>query len=132
MKIAVADAATMLNAYRPTFDGGSLRYYTAPVPANVAAGVGAATLVGTLTYASPAYAATATNVLTANAVAQDPQADVTGTIAWAGSFTSGGVLRALHTVGLVGSGADVELNTLDAIQNLPITLSSATITFPLG
>jgi len=131
MKIALADAVSFLNTYKARFDAGYLRFYTGAIPASVAAGI-SGLLVGQLQLAATAFPVTATNVLTANAVAQDPDAARTDTIGYAAGCDSLGNLVSLFTVGLVGSGADVELNTLDAIQNLPITCSLFRITFPLG
>lgn len=131
MKLALADAVTFLNTYRSRFDNGFLRFYTGAIPDSVASGV-SGLLVGQLALASTAFPVTSTNSITANAVAQDPDAVRTATIGYAVGCDSLGNPVALFSVGLVGSGAECELNTLAAIENLPITCSSFVITFPLG
>jgi hypothetical protein len=130
MKIRTSDAATMLNAAKDQYDGGTIRYYTGAIPASVAAGV-SGTLLATMTFSATAFPTTASNTLTASAVTQDASADATGTIGYAACFESDGTsLISLHTVGT--SGAEVTVNTTSCVAGLPVTMTSFTITQPLG
>lgn len=112
-------------------NGGSLRYFAGTRPVNVAAGIGAATLISTNTYGVTAFGSPSAGVVTANAIG-GANAVANGTISFAGSYTSGGVLTWLHDVGLSGSGAECIVDSLSATLGLPVNTLSMTLTQPDG
>lgn len=101
---------------------GTLKLYTAPQPATGAA-VGAATLLGTLTFADPC--GTVTNgTLTFSAIVADTAADADGTATWARVADSTGTHVMDMTVGLVGSGADIIMNNVVVVTGGEISITN--------
>lgn len=69
-----------------------------------------------------------TGVLTFNAVNSDPSANRDGTATWARLTTSAAVFVADFSVGLTGSGADIEVNNTAISTGQQVDLVSGTIT----
>lgn len=112
--------------------GSTIKIYTASQPANPDVAIGAQTLLGTLTFSTPAYGAAADanpgGRATANAITSDASADATGTAAWMRKATSAAVA---HIDGAVGtSGSDLNLNTVSIVAGAEIAISSDTVTMP--
>lgn len=121
--IAVARRNALLDAYGARFNGGTLKVYAGSVPASADAALGAATLLGTLTFGNPAFAAAAAGSMSANAITQDAQADASATATFYRAFESDGTT--VIEQGTVGTtGADLNLNTTTIVANGPIQVSS--------
>ena len=133
-RISNVAAIAACNAIVDLLDGAgsTIKIYTASQPANPDVAIGAQTLLGTLTFATPAYGAAADanpgGRATANAITGDASADATGTAAWFRKATSGGTA---HIDGEVGtSGADMNLNTISIVAGATIDITADTVTMP--
>jgi hypothetical protein len=114
------------------YNGGSLRFYTGSRPASVAAGIGSATLLATLTFGATAFASHTNRVSTANAIT-GANAIANGTIGFAAVFAADGTtLVSLHTVGTSGSGAECIVNSTTCTTGIAVSCSSFTLTQPDG
>jgi hypothetical protein len=110
---------------------GLLRIYTGSVPANVAAAIGAVTLLAELVMNATYAPAASAGVLTLNAITQDSSADNTGTAAWWRQWKSDGTTGGIQgTVTATGGGGDLELNTTSIVAGGPVAVTSWTITAP--
>lgn len=110
-------------------NGGLLKVYEGTRPVSVAASLGSATLLGTLTCGSPFAPATASGVVTANAITQDSSADATGTAQFFRIFKSDGTTAVVD--GDVGtSGSDLNLTTTSVSAGGPISVTSCILTMP--
>ena len=118
----------MMDAITAQAGGGAiLRLYTGTRPATGAA-ITSQVLLGSLTCGTPLAPAAVDGVLTFNAIAEDTSADNTGTCTWARLVTSGGTFVADFSVGVVGSGQDVEINSVEISAGQLIQAASATLT----
>ncbi|ANJ66065.1 hypothetical protein A9404_00530 [Halothiobacillus diazotrophicus] len=106
---------------------GLLQFFTGPRPATGAA-ITSQTLLGTVTFASPAAPAAASGVLTFSPITQDSSADADGTAVWARATDSAGNFVADFSVGGNGSGEDIELNITTIVTGGSISVTSGTIT----
>ena len=86
------------------------------------------TLLGTLTFSSPAAPAASGGILTFSTITQDDAADTDGTATWARAADSDGTFVGDFSVGAIGSGADIELNVITIVESGPISIATATIT----
>jgi hypothetical protein len=120
--IRTARAQLIVDAIDAGSGAGTLKLYTAPKPATGAA-VGAATLLGTLTFADPCGTVT-TGTLTFSAITKDSAADADGTAAWARVADSAGTFVMDMTVGLVGSGADIIMNNVVVVTGGEISITN--------
>ena len=102
---------------------GLLRIYDGTRPAT---GGTATTLLAELALSTTSAPASASGVLTFNAITSDTSANATGTATWFRIATSGGT----HVVdGNVGtSGSDMNFNSVSFVSGATIAVSSATIT----
>jgi hypothetical protein len=120
------------NGRATAYNGGSLRFYTGPRPASVAAGIGSAALLATLALSATAFGASSNRAVTANSIT-GANAAATGTIGFAACFAADGVtLISLHTVGTSGSGAECIVNSTSCTTGIAVSCSSFTITQPDG
>lgn len=132
--ISAQGAIDSCNAIVDALDGAgsTIKIYTASQPADPDVAIGAQTLLGTLTFATPAYGAAVDanpgGRATANAISPDTSADATGTAAWFRKATSGGVARIDGECGT--SGSDMNLNTTAIVTGAEISISSDTVTVP--
>ncbi len=99
-KNAMLDAETALLA------GGSLLLYTGAQPAGPGVAVGAQTLLCTLTFSSPAFAAASAGVAAANAITSGT-AVAAGTVTWFRCLSAAGVAVTDGTVGTAACDAIV-------------------------
>lgn len=106
---------------------GMLQFFTGPRPATGTATT-SQTLLGTVTFASPAAPAAVSGVLTFSAMTQDNSADADGTAVWARATDTEGNFVADFSVGGNASGEDIELNTTTIVTGGPISIASGTIT----
>jgi hypothetical protein len=119
---------TVVNTEGALLDGGSIQVRTGAAPTNVddpAQG----TLLGTLTFTSPAFATGSLGVASAHAIASDTSADASGTALHARLLNSGGTVRADCTCGL-GSG-DINFDNNVIVSGGTIAITSATMTAPV-
>jgi hypothetical protein len=110
-------------------NGGLIRIYTGTRPANPAADIGAATLLGTLTGASPFAPSASGGVLTASAITSDSSADATGTATWFRVWQSNGTTAVIDG-DVATSGSDMNINTTSIVSGGPIEITSFTLTAP--
>ena len=102
---------------------GLLRIYDGTRPAS---GGAATTLLAQLTFNATFAPASASGVLTCNAITQDSSADATGTATWFRATTSGGTFVIDGNVGT--SGSDLNLTTTSIVITQPVSVSSFVIT----
>lgn len=127
---SVAQSGAANSGRATAYNGALMRFYTGTRPASVAAGVGSATLLATLTMGATAFGAPSNRVMTANAVT-GANAVADGTIGFLAVFASNGTtLLSLHTVGT--SGAECIVNSLSCTTGIAVSCSSFTITQPDG
>lgn len=112
--------------------GSTCKIYTTAQATDPDTAIGAQTLLGTLTFSTPAFGAAADanpgGRATANSITGDSSADATGTAVWFRCATSGGTA---HIDGSVGtSSADMILNTVSIVSGAAIDISSWTVTMP--
>lgn len=108
--------------------GMKLKVYAGAVPANAAASLGAAVLLGTLVLSNTPFAAAASRAKTANPITSDSDADATGTATFCRLTTSADVVIGQGTVSATGGGGDAILNATAIIQHTTISCSSLVIT----
>lgn len=133
-RISNVAAIAACNAIVDLLDGAgsTAKIYTGTQATDPDTAVGAQTLLGTLTFATPAFGAAADAApggrATAGAIAPDTSADATGTATWFRCATSGAVA---HIDGSVGtSNADMILNTVSIVAGAEIAITSWTVTMP--
>lgn len=117
------------NAVDAGAGAGVLRFYTAPRPATGAA-ISTQTLLAEVTLNDPAFAAAAAGqiVLDNSPQPEDPSINATGTAAWARLVDSVGTFIGDATVGATGSGADIELDSVDLALGGTLRITSGTFT----
>lgn len=120
------------NAYATLCNGGYLRSYSGPVPANADTPLGPDNiLLSENRYAATAFQQAINGEVTANPISDDTDAPATGTRSFIREFMADGItpLQDL-SVGLIGSGADVEFATLEVVQHAVSQITSRTHTVP--
>lgn len=115
--------ATQLNTWLAT---GTLNIYGTPRPADADTAVGAAVLLATLTFSSPA-GTVSTGTWTADPLPQPGLILATGSALWARLRDSAGVTIADVEVGVTGSGTAVTLAALSLVAGGLVTVSSCAI-----
>jgi len=106
---------------------GTLKVYTASMPASPDVALSGQTLLGTLTFSDPC--GTVTNgVLTFSTITQDDSADATGTAAWARAADSTGAAVADFDITATGGGGVITMNTVSIVELGPIAMTSFSIT----
>lgn len=88
------------------------------------------TLLGTLTLSDPAFGAAANGVVTANAIADDTNADASGTAGWFRAYDSDAVAVIDGSITGVGGGGDLELDDTNIVTGGVISVDSWTMTMP--
>ena len=116
----------------PTVGGGkaTVNIYSGTKPANGDAAIGAAVLLGTLTFSDPVAPAASGGVLTMSAITQDASADATGTASWARVFDASGTGAWDGTVTATGGGGFIELNTVAIAAGGPIQITAMNVQIP--
>ena len=128
---ATSAAATAgADAVCALLDGGSILIYDGTQPATADTAITTQTLLATLTFADPAFAAAVAGVATANAVTDDDDAAASGEATWMRALTSIGVAVFDGSVGT--SGADCNLSSISIIQHGQVSITSCTLTYPLS
>lgn len=133
MKLPVLLRAAQVDNYTPNRNAGQLRIYTAPVPADADAPLGAGTLLATFTYAAGAFGAAnpATAVATANPMGPEVDAPATGVSAFARAYL-GAACVGQHTVSVLAGGGEVQLPALLINQHDYLVVLTHTLSQPDG
>lgn len=84
-------------------------------------------LLAQLVFSTTSFPAASTETLTANAITDDSAANATGTATWFRVTDSTGAFVMDGTVGLTGSGADLELSNTSVVLGVPVSVSSFVI-----
>ena len=113
--------------YTALVNGGQIRIYDGSRPASVETAVSTQVLLATLTFGSPAFGAASSGTASANSITPDTNIDAAGTASWARIFSSGGTAVFDCTVGVTGSGADMEFGSVLFAAGAQATISSFTI-----
>ena len=130
-------AIILCNAVVDSVDDGAgaglIEIYTGAPPSTVEAAP-TGTLLGTLTFSDPAFGAASDQnpdaKATANSIADDSTADDTGTAGYFRATDSDGVDKFQGTIGTVGSGNPLEMNSVAITAGSAIAISSMTVTMP--
>ena len=126
-------ANAMLVPLRDALDGGSgagtIKFYTAPMPATTADAITTQTLLGTLTCSDPS-GTIATKKLTLSAITPDSSADATGVAVWARIDDSAGVAVVDVDVSTTGGSGVIQLNTTNIVAGGPIGITAFEFTLP--
>lgn len=89
-----------------------------------------ATLLAELVFSAPAFGSAASGTATANAITDEDDAPASGTAAVLRLRDRDNATVADGTVGEIGSGEDLELNTLSIAAADAVAVTAATITAP--
>jgi len=120
---------TMLNSITSLIDAGAgaglLEIYDGAQPAK---GGAITTLLAQLVFSATSFAAAASGVSTANAITDDSSANATGTATWFRVTDSTGAFVMDGTIGLTGSGKDLELSNTSVVATVPVAVTSFVIT----
>lgn len=131
---AIAMAASATGRVDAGPAGGMLNIYGGTVPADADASLGGATLLATLTFSDPAFGAPVDAnpgaTATANAITGDSAADATGTASFFRITDSNGAVVMQGSVGVTGSGQELELNSTAIQVGIAVEVTSLTVTMP--
>jgi hypothetical protein len=135
-RLTNAAARAIIAVKLALFDGGQMKFYTGAAPANTE-DAPTGTLVGTLTFADPAFTLNAADdgvdvVATANPVTRDDGADTGATIGYYRLLDSGGTAFDQGSVGGIGSGADIEMRDPTVATGEPLEIEDWVITKALN
>ncbi len=123
----------MLNALADQISADAvIRIYSGTKPTNVVAGIGGATMLAELTGGDPFAGPAAGGVLTANSITEASAAAATGTASWFRIYQADGVTAVVDgTVG-ASSDFDLQLSTIEIVQDATMQVTALTITQPDG
>jgi hypothetical protein len=131
-RIATATQNALANQVTTLLDAsstGTIKFYTSPQPANANTAISTQTLLATLTFASTAFGAASSGVITANGIT-GANAVATGTTTWARAADGAG--NTVFDCDVSTTGATINLNTTAFVSGGAVALSSFTITMPPG
>jgi len=133
-RILAAVRNSMVSVINTAMNAGSgaavIEFYAGSMPANADAGLGGATLLGTLTCTDPAAPAPSGGTLTLSAITEDSIADASGTCTFVRCKDSAGTTVWDADASATGGGGTVQMNTVAVVAGGPIRISSATIQIP--
>lgn len=122
VKMSDTSANTEADALAALMNAGKLRFYDGARPANANVAVTTQVKLAELTFANPAFAASAAGVITANAIT-GANALATGTATWFRVVKSDGVTVVMD--GDVGTaGSDLNLNSTAIQINAAVSVTS--------
>ena len=131
--LSTAVANAMLVPLRDALDGGSgagtVKFYTAPMPATTADAITTQTLLGTLICSDPC-GPVATKKLTLSTITPDSSADASGVAAWARIADSSGTVVVDVDVSTTGGSGVIQLNTTNIVALGPIGLTAFEFSLP--
>lgn len=119
--------AALANAIDAGSAGGTIKLYTATIPADASVAISTQTLLGTLTFSDPC-GSTGAGTLTMSSITNDTTADATGTATWARIADSSGTTIMDIDVSATGGSGALQLNTTAIVQNGPISITAFTVT----
>jgi len=131
VRTAVARRNEMLDSMTDNCANGKLRIYSGTRPTDSDTALAGNTLLAELTMGATAFGSASGGVLTANAIASDASADVTGTASFARLYQSDGTTP-VSDFSVGTSGAEVTINTVSIVAAAVISCSAMTITNPVG
>lgn len=111
------------------FSGGTIKFYTASMPADTTVGITSQTLLGTCTCAYPCGTESG-GTLTFSAITQDSSADASGTATWVRIQDSSGTVVCDLDVSVVGGSGYVQMVTTTVTAGAPIAFTTFTIALP--
>ena len=130
LQISFAAADTEANALAPLCNSGKLRIYSGTVPVRADDVIGAAVLLAELTMGATAFGASASGVITANAIT-GANAGATGTASFYRIWNSAGTT--CYVQGLVGTSAsDLNLNSTSISSGAAVSVTALTHTVVRG
>jgi hypothetical protein len=136
MRLPASTRNALADKIRDLIDAGSgagtMLFYSGVQPAAGGGGLSGNTLAGTLTFTDPSAAGAAAGTSNASAITRDNAADAAVTITWARIKDSAGAVVFDCDVGLVGSGATIELIEVAVVLGQPIEVSAFSWTMPAG
>lgn len=125
---------SLMSALQTLFDAGStgatIKFYTGSMPTGTLpqtgaeTGIGAQVLLGTCTMPTTCGSETPSGSLTIGTIVGDSAADASGTATWARIADSTGLTVVDVDVGVVGSGAVIQMVTNVLVAGGPIAFSS--------
>lgn len=121
-----ARAQAFTNLIDASATAGSITIYTGTAPSGVGAITNQTALI-VIPLQHPCVSSIANGVITLAAISEQ-MVPVTGKVGWARIKNGDGVAIADITVGLNGSGSDIELPTVDLIQGAYIRITAGQIT----
>ena len=124
--LRTARAQQIIVAIDADTNPGTIKFYNGTQPANGAA-ITTETLLGTLTFSKPSATATA-GVITFAVINEDSEADANGTATWARITDGAGAFVMDVSIGTIGSGEVIEMNTTSIVEGGPIRINSFVIT----
>lgn len=134
-RLPVATRNELAQAFQVLLDSGTgpgyLEIRTGPQPAT-ADDAPTGIILGTLTFSALSAPPAVGGTLTFSPIGEDAEADNTGAAAWARAYNGDGDKVFDCDVGESGSGATIELNTVNVVAGGPIRITSFTITIPGG
>ncbi len=126
-------STTFANGVKTAIDGGSsggtIKFYTASMPADTTVGITSQTLLGTCTCADPCGTESG-GTLTFSAITQDSSADASGTATWVRIQDSSGTVVCDLDVSVVGGSGYVQMVTTTVTAGAPIAFTTFTIALP--
>ena len=133
MRTTVVQRNLMLDAIKASYNSGFIRVYSGTRPTDADTALAGNTLLAELVFNATAFPAAASGVLTANAITQDSSADATGTASFVRCLQSNGTtVLGDFSCTATGGGGEVQFSTLSFVATVVVTLSSFTITAPVG
>jgi len=133
VRFSRAVSTTVVNDIKAALDAGSgaatIKLYTGTMPATPETGITSQVLLGTCTCTDPVGTESG-GTLTLSAITSDPVADNSGTATWARYATSAGVAIFDADVGVIGSGAFLEMVVNNIAAGAPIAITAGTIRLP--
>jgi hypothetical protein len=129
MKTAITSRNSELDSLAALLNNGYLRIYSGTEPATPETALSGNTLLAELRFNATAFGASASGVITANAITADTSNDATGTATFFRAFKSDGTTVVLQ--GTVGTSAsDINLNSTAIQIAAQTSVSSFTVTDP--
>lgn len=131
MRTAVARRNEALDAIANEANSGKLRFYSGTRPTDADTALSGNTLLAELTMNATAFGSASAGVITANAITSDSSADATGTASFVRITQSDGS-TAWADLSVGTSGTEVILNTVSIVSGAQVSISSFTVTLPVG
>jgi hypothetical protein len=129
VRLSDAAANAGISAIAALLDGGLLRIYSGAQPANANASLAGRTLLATLIFSTPAFAAAVAGAVSAAAITADASMVATGIASFARLFKPDGVTPVLDlSVGT--SGCDINFDNVSFVAGQSCAVSALTLRLP--